>query len=442
MAARRSLPSNSIAIRQQINRLSYVKETAVVLSDEKQKKLDALKQKLRQKQAEAVLVDNPHGLPRKFAVLIGGHKAIKNIKDSQQFFYEGHTVRFPSFGQANHGLWINNSWIPPENVNISADKMVYTFTGSLNEQDGGGVIHGQMNFLSSSGLLIHNNKDVYAILLQPYATTYSIAVSANAGAVFSSGKSELTWDVTSSSWKNATWEADAGLLAFDTVSNDDPVEPMQVVELGITDNKSASPSVPPAFDFGLPAKESPGQYSAVFQENTDMTSYLVVRVLDPAVIPPPSSKRASSDVSSLFPLLLFINFDSMGDTFVGAYADAKQKVYAIKGQHTPSMISSQRSFIASALLSSDTLPESIDKPISTAPPSGFTSVEPIRGPFPTLSSPSSNLNLVGLLNLSPMRQDADGQWYDAVTKLMLKDFECGILNFMDEELYHTFIATH
>ncbi|KAJ3514037.1 hypothetical protein NLJ89_g2608 [Agrocybe chaxingu] len=440
MATDRSLPSSSISVQQQIGRFSHTKDRATVLNEKKQKKLDALKKKLRQRQAKAVLVDNPHGLPRKFAILIGGHKAIKNIKDSRQFLYAGHTVRFPSFGQANHGLWINNSWIPPENVNLSADKIVYTFTGSLNEQDGGGVIHGQMNFLSLSGLLIHNNKGAYAILLRPYATTYSIAVSANAGAVFSSGKSELTWDVTSASWKNATWEADAGLLAFDTVSNDDPVEPMQVVELGITDNKSASPSVPPAFDFGLPAKESPGQYVAIFQENTDMTSYLIVRVLDPAVIPPPSSKRALNAVSSLFPLLLFIDFDSMGDTFVGAYADAKQNVYAIKGQHTPSMILSQRSFITSALLSSDTLPESIDKPISVTAHSGFRSVEPIRGPFPTLSSPFSNLNLVGLLNLSPMRQDADGQWYDAVTKVILKDFECGILNFMDEELYHTFVG--
>jgi hypothetical protein len=316
-------------------------------------------------------------------------------------------------------LWINRTWVPPSQVHLSADKMVYTFDAKLDAQDGGGTLQGHINFASDPtphGILVHNAASVFAIQLQSYATEYSFSVSANAGAVYSSGKHDLSWDVNSPAWKNATWENNAGIFAYDVASTSDPVlGDIDVIEVGITDNKSASPSVPPSYDCGLFMAQSPLGFTAVFAEEGESSNDFKLNVSDSTLIPSAPPGRSPSAVKSVFAQQSLLVFDATGSTFVGAYLDKNNNCYAIKGQ---------------ALL-----------PAVTTATQPFTTVPPVQGAFPTMSSANNpSLTITGLLNLNPMMQDSSGQWYDSVSRKAMSDFHDGILTFMDSDLHSTFVG--
>ncbi|KAJ3503343.1 hypothetical protein NLJ89_g8480 [Agrocybe chaxingu] len=454
------LSPNSAILKRQLERANEFREKRAGVTKKQEK--DAARRLVQQQYHDdklkatlpeviySALKENPnhYGAPRRFAVLIAPHAVVHKdemIYDTSKYVFEGHTIHFSAFKTPETGLWINNSWVPPSQILLSPNKTAYTFSAHLKDEDGGGTLHGYLNFVQENtphGLLIHNNEAAFAIQLKPYASQYSIAVSADAGAAWSSGNHELTWDVKSDQWKKATWEDKAGLLAYDLASNNDPILPISVIEVGITDNKSTAPVTPPSFDYALTLPDNT-KYTAVFQQVKDQTYFRVV-IKDNTLIPPTSAARDASAVKSLFGTELFVAFDDSAFGFVGAYIDKDQRAYAIKGEAIfpppPALpaIVGPKAAPAPKLLS-----ELHPTLLAEAGDDGpfrklFAKTPPLRGAFPTLAS--SAFNITGLLNLNPMQQDKDGQWFDAAGRAAMSDLHDGILTFMDEDLHNTFVG--
>ncbi|KAJ3514038.1 hypothetical protein NLJ89_g2607 [Agrocybe chaxingu] len=455
------LSPNSAILKRQLERLNDFREKRAGVTKKQEK--DAVRRlaqqqyhddKLKATLPEVVysaLKENPrhYGAPRRFAVLIAPHAVVHKdemIYDASKYVFEGHTIHFSAFKTPETGFWINNSWVPPSQILLSPNKTTYTFSAHLKNKDGGGILHGYLNFVQEDmphGLLIHNNEEAFAIQLKPYASQYSIAVSADAGAVWSSGNHELSWDVKSAQWKNATWENKAGVFAYDIATNDDPILPISVIEVGITDNKSTHPATPPSFDYALTLPDR-AKYTAVFQQVKDQT-YFRVLLKDNTLIPPRSAARKASAIKTLFGTELFVTFDGSAFGFVGAYIDKDQRVYAIKGQAifpappaSPSIVGPKAVSTPKLLSELHPSPVLAEAAHHASLRKLFAKTPPLRGAFPTLAS--SDLNITGLLNLNPMQQDKDGQWFDAAGRAAMSDLHDGILTFMDDGLHNTFVG--
>lgn len=378
-----------------------------------------------------------HGATRHFKVLVGGHDTVhvhEKVHDKDFYADEGHVVRFAGFGLPDKGFQINNTWVPPENIKLSADKMNYTFHTQLHEKDGGGNLSGHFNFLSTpnaNGFFVLDNGAGYVVQLQPFATEYSISVAdgAAAGVTFSTGVQDLTWDPNSSKWQSATFESNAGIFAYDVASDNDPVQPVSAIEIGFTDNKSTSPSVPPAYDYGFTASQFPSVYTAQL-DNTGTT--FSFSVADPSTIPPVSSQRSAQTVKSIFPQHMLCQFDEFGSSFTGGYQDAQNNIYAIKG--VPNL-----PFLIAAATPAAATPAAAAAPASKQS-QPFIKVKPIEN-ITFSSAATSSLQITGLLNLSPMAKDATNQWYDTAARASMNDFYNGIINFMDPTLRSTFISS-
>ena len=139
----------------------------------------------------------------------------------------GTKLLFGRFGDRNGGLELDGHKIDPSCLKFQPATNTYTFQAKLPVPvDGRGeriVVSGYLNFDSDipTGSLQVDNR-VFRITLKREPLKFKAKVSANAGAAWSSGTSQLTWDSSSKTWNNATWEPSME-FAYQTVRIEDPI---------------------------------------------------------------------------------------------------------------------------------------------------------------------------------------------------------------------------
>jgi hypothetical protein len=149
------------------------------------------------------------------------------LKDNDADFehFQQQKIIFGSFGSKDGGISLSGLHIDPSNVNhdVALKTCSFKTRALINGQPS--ELCGYINFATESPTgNLSVNEHVYDVVLDPEPLWFTMNVSANAGAVWSSGKQTLLWDTTSDAWKNATWEEDAQ-FGYDVVSDHDPVQP-------------------------------------------------------------------------------------------------------------------------------------------------------------------------------------------------------------------------
>ncbi|KAK3360981.1 hypothetical protein B0T24DRAFT_599766 [Lasiosphaeria ovina] len=379
------------------------------------------KKKLKQsrrspKELRDAIRTNPmqYGCPRAFKVLAAGQDVFGQCKLHDKSFYQDEEQRlyFPAFGVPGQPVRLNNSWIKPDNVDVSADKTFFTIrAGSL-------ALYLDFTLPNLPTGFLSTPKSSYALRLEPDAVVYAVQVSANAGAARS--QDALSWDDKSpdSPWQTATWEQDTMRFAFDTIVIDGDWGDKELLnEVSFRDLLTGK-----ALDLGLANR---GLYScdmAEIQPGNDIILNVGVR---PRIIPAPPAERSNRSVKSVFPAKATFRFDELGASFVGAYALASEgDVYAVKG-FVHDGVDSVRFGNEQVTFSSHLEPLK----------------DPFLGRFLGGLKDQTALDVLGLMSLNPMQPDPQSATNsrDIVSSVADSDFHNIITYYMDDDIRKTFI---
>ena len=252
----------------------------------------------------------------------------------------------------------------------------------------------------------------YALLLQPYAVSFNVEVSANCGAYKSTEYQTLAWDETSRQWADATWE-NAMTFSYDTVTISGPLGSSQINEVAYTDIQDNDTS------FQLTADLYPAEYNCIMDgTNPDGNVYCLTTVSDPSYVPSPPQVRANSDIKSVFPLQSLFKFDTYGTSFTGAYILPNNQVYGVIGTGNLPAPKATQSIFQSPL---------------EAMPHAF--------PTPATGDTTTPLTVTGLLNLDPMEDDSNSPtgYTDVVSQAANSDFNQIVTYYMDPNIRTTFV---
>ncbi|KAI8298950.1 Jerky protein-like protein-like [Colletotrichum sp. SAR11_240] len=398
--------------RQQVSRLNaYVRGKRASPKQARALRKAQYKEKLATsnlpKDVRISLAANPLqlGAPRCFKVLLAGKDVVVDAKlhDKSRFVDEGHHIHFAQFGIPGKGVRLNHEWINPDHITVSANHRVYT----LKTQDGdGNPFNMHIDFTQLSRPVGHiETADGYlAMTLEPYALSFNVNVSANAGAGYDSATNTLTWDENSTQWKAANWEQNSMIFSYDTVAVKSPFgSPILINEVSFEDTKTA---------------------------RNGKTMPACVTTIKPAFVMSPPTVRTSDTIKSVFPQDSIFQFDELGVNFTGAYRITQDgstpPVYAVVG--TGVMPVNQV-----------TTREATNKSRSL--------FETKITPYPRIFSMSRNdisssLPITGLLNndpMSPSTTDPTG-YVDTVSQTANQDFHDIVCYYMDPDIHTTFIS--
>ena len=130
--------------------------------------------------------------------------------------------------------------IAPSDVAWVPATKSYTFNATFDESSLpkiGSDVAGFISFETTvpTGALAVGNS-TFNIQLDKTTTWYDVDVSANAGAYWSSAKSQLIWDTTSTTWVNAVWESSKLTFGYDITNIGDKHQENWVGENMFQDN--------------------------------------------------------------------------------------------------------------------------------------------------------------------------------------------------------------
>jgi hypothetical protein len=327
-------------------------------------------------------------------------------------------------------------WIHPTGDEISPDKRIYT----LATNDENGAYFGiyldftLMNAPTGSFETVHGH---FSVQLQPYATTFNVNVSANAGAYEPTDLQTLVWDAASPQWNKATWEANSMTFAYNTVPYNDPFGDKTLVNKGVfVDPRNASNN------FELGVKDFlDSKYTAYLgtSDHPSLGARMVVTANDDDTPPTQSSMRSTDAVDTVFPMKAVFQFDMLGMTFTGAYQVPKTgEVYAVSGEYAqPPMLAQSSAVEPNKGLS--------HAPTAQAKPAAKlfrSSVKPIPVAFAGAGMPVP-MPINGLLNNDTMVPfpDSPTQYTDAILQQANEDFHNIICYHMENDIHKTFVST-
>jgi hypothetical protein len=139
---------------------------------------------------------------------------------------QGAKIVFGQYGHDGGSIKVNDHVIDPKNIKFDPALKTYSFDGPAKHPDGGAVVDdvsGHFNFTTAAPTgILGVAHATFNVTLAPDPLKFNVKVSANAGASFSSGTNQLTWDTTKSQWKNAHWENTMEFW-YDTKTVPDPV---------------------------------------------------------------------------------------------------------------------------------------------------------------------------------------------------------------------------
>ncbi|KAK5489509.1 hypothetical protein LTR46_003486 [Exophiala xenobiotica] len=367
--------------------------------------------------------ENPegYGLPRAYKVtFIDLDETVDDhaIKD----FHE-HSIVFGHFGKDTGGISLNGHKIQPSDVRFSVATNSYTFMTSTDIPgiEGQVQLTGYFNFMSPrpSGSLGVDGR-VYNVILDPKPLWFDTDVSAKAGAAFSSGLNKITWDPQSDTWKKAKWEKNTVEFGYDTKTIPDPIFPggLHYVENFFKDITST-----PATTFSLTAAQYSSGYTSFFDGELMHTS---------AKAPPdPPASRKDYQVKTVFPKELYLLFSEFGDSFTGAYTDAKGiNIYAASGT-----VQMQLSNVLPALAS-----KAVPPPVKDTFEFLNESDDHETSDIKVMDSPTSVLPMLSYDVMIPDKEDPSG-YSDQAATLAMEDFHNIIVYYMDEDLRTTFVRS-
>jgi hypothetical protein len=191
-------------------------------------------------------------------------------------------------------------------------------------------------------------------------------------------------------------------------------------------------------------------YNSTMNGNASPSGAILhTEVGDLSAIPDAPSARNNNDVKSVFPNLMTVLFSPWGDSFMGAYRDNNNNVYAVIGE----MIPDPMLMLATLSGPEAKLPVeniySFQENQKPAPPFGEEQVPLLdERPDSLVDAPISRvasgraLTVTGLLNLSPMVVDKDDPsgFRDSVAQLAMKDFHDIMVYYMEDDLRRLFIS--
>ncbi|KAH7108700.1 hypothetical protein B0J11DRAFT_449534, partial [Dendryphion nanum] len=308
--------------------------------------------------------------------------------------------------------------IDPKDVVLSPLADAYTITTKDEKGRTLGIHISFVDVIRPTGTASLNSGH-YAILLQPWAVTFNVNVSSDAGAIFSTGKQNFSWDENSDRWKNAHWQQNNMIFSYDTVAVPNPFGSGNYLinEVSFTDPED------PTNSFQLTREKFPKSYTSIMDgEVSPDSSYMATTVNDPADVPTPVSVRSGQAIPSVYPLQCLWKFDGFGTHLTGAYSlPNSDKIFAVSGtgvipQFARSAPSNDKLLFHSAL-------------------------EPLLDPFYKQTSNligSVDLNVTGLLSMNPMQPTQTG-FEDMVAAQANIDFHHIVCFHMDQDIRETFV---
>ncbi|KAI9150587.1 hypothetical protein HJFPF1_10362 [Paramyrothecium foliicola] len=405
------------------------------------------------------------GLPRAYSIRFANATVDQDHPELNKL--NGQTLLIGEHGSNDTGMLFNGHEIHPDDTSFSPATNTYSFKTSLKaaQTDVGAFIN--LAGTQAGGVLAVGDK-TFNIMLDPAKVWFDVKISANAGAYFSTGDQRLKWDSTSQKWTDAIWELSGLTFGYDNKNIGDELQARWVAENTFIDN-----SVTPPATFDLAA--TPMTYASNYTSTMSPSNPSGASMLTQVVIPPPEApaSRADKPVKSVFPTIWQVQFSPFGNSFVGAYQDANQNVYAVSGklraEDDTSLVDALSAPpeclpVMNINLAAEKVPnEVIGGAAATdiAPKeqvsadsvgadefegqreSKMMAAEPV---FHTLVSADGNtgapsLAVFDLLNLNPMVADPEDPsgWRDSVAKVAMNDFHDLIVYFMDTDLRATFV---
>ncbi|KAK2051737.1 hypothetical protein LY76DRAFT_556740 [Colletotrichum caudatum] len=180
----------------------------------------------------------------------------------------------------------------------------------------------------------------------------------------------------------------------------------------------------------------PSQYTSIMSPSDATGSSMLTQI----VMQPPAApaSRAGKPVASVFPTIWQVQLSPFGNSFDGAYRDAKGNVYAVSGMVKMNDSTSIVNMLSAA-------PENL--PVQNVNPAAEAMMAAPQPVFSSLVAADAGgtgappLQVFELLNLNPMVQDPTDPsgWRDSVTQLAMTDFHDLIVYFMDPDLRTTFV---
>lgn len=410
-------------------------------------------------------IDSAYG----FKVLLAGEEAVRNgISNDDHFTDEGHVLYFESFGNSTRGFYFNDVWIEPASIKISNGGRMYSFR----QQVGAKWVSGWFEFVGVTGYghISFDQNGGYAVRLHPWAVTFDVEISMNAGAYYSTSEHRLVWNKDSDAWKTAKWIPDQMQFAYDVYEELDPIlGTVEVIECRFTD--IGDPTFIPPHYMELSANQG---YTATMSSG-NLFSLSVQS-------PPDEKSREHETVRSVYPKGTNFQFDQLGLNFVGAYQDKYGNVYAVKGKGQELLagsyqlggIANSRVSVYGGQLYVDDIAaadchqagnrlywDGLDHPAAEIPISGYIDINQdqamindkhtgarvkaqrlhaVELPVQVNVANNAKLDITGLMGMNPMQMDKDGRYYDVVGRNSMDDFYKILVNYMDTDLRQNFVS--
>jgi hypothetical protein len=333
-----------------------------------------------------------------------------------------------------------STWIGKENIEVSQDRRVYTLKIE-SENDTTTHVHLDFTDINKPVGHIEIGEGFIAVALQPWAISFSVNVSANAGAQFSSGTSTLSWDEESPDWQKATWKQNNMTFSYDTVKVDNPFGGSSLVnEVSFQDPESNVVAEYTQADYGL-------KYTSLFQDITikgQQYKACITKVNADSVNAAPAIRNADI-IKSVFPELAIFKFDEMATSFTGAFTVPQSTGYPLVYSVVGTGIMPNQPVLAPGPVqpgNQSDLASNLHS-LEAKSPLLKTSIRPTPNDF-LLTGPdiTTILPVTGLLNCDPMIPDLASStgFSDSIAAIANKDFHDIICYHMDSDIHTTFVS--
>jgi hypothetical protein len=398
-------------------------------------------------------------IPRCFKALLGGaDTADGKLFDRLGYRDEGLFMQWDAFGSSETGIYLNDYYLPPENVMVDNDGRKYLFEQRI----GSDFLRGWCEFVGNEGIgHVTLGESGYVLKLEPWAPRFDMAIATgqSAGAYWVADKGSFEWKPESAAWKNAQWQPRQAVFGYQVTSTRDPIsgESVQHVEVLFKDSN------------GSIWEPRPNDFDLV----TSADGLIAMTAEDPPLQP----EREGSVIKSVFPARAQFQLDRFGFSFDGVYSDSKNRIYAVQAEAQMPLAGayemedgSRLSFYGGRVHADGQTPRSaflrgnqlyLDPASSDISPSLFVEIigdgsviqrggvngrrvqgtlaKPRLDAVPALAD-TGDLSVKGLLGMNPMARDVNGGWYDTVGRAAMEDFYRILVNYMDPALRQEFIS--